>query len=154
MYVRGLAGKLALGNVTGGTVATQGAIASLTVGSLTNAKVLSGANLGGDAALGGTGADADSFDRGFIGALRVAGEIKGSTVAAGLKPVDDTIGNENDVVVGGAGSPDGLFSIIKAITAKGGADDATQFIAGGFGSVKLPKRVDPANDPQSRFTIK
>jgi uncharacterized delta-60 repeat protein len=153
MYVPGMAGKLALGNLTG-TVAASGAITSLLVAGLDGAKVLSGANLGSDAKLGGTSTSADTFGQGFIGALKVAGRIKGSTVAAGLNPVDETIGDEDDIVVGGVGAPGGPFSVIRTITAKGGADDTSQFIAGGFKSVRLPKRIDPANDAQGRFRVK
>ena len=100
-----------------------------------------------------SGTGGDTFGQGFIGALRVAGAIKGSTVAAGLNPIDEIIGDEDDIVVGGVGAPGGPFSIIRSITAKGGADDASQFIAGGFKTVKLPKRVDPATDPQARFRV-
>jgi len=148
-----MAGKLLLGNVTG-TVAASGAITSLVVTSLDGAKVLSGANLGSDAKLGGTSTGGDTFGQGFIGALKVAGAIKTSTIAAGLNPVDETIGDEDDIVVGGVGAPGGPFSIIRSITAKGGADDTTQFIAGGFKTVKLPRRIDPAKDPQARFRVK
>jgi hypothetical protein len=154
MYVPGDAGKLVLGNVTG-TVAAFGKITSLVATTLDGAKVLSGANLGANGELGGTSAvDADTFRNGYIGAVKVAGAITGSTIAAGLNPVDDTIGDEDDIVVGGAGADGGPSSIIRSITAKGGADETSQFIAGGFGSARLPKRVDPKNDPQSRFTIK
>jgi hypothetical protein len=157
MYVPGMAGKLVLGNVTG-TVAAAGAITSLVVTSLDGAKVLSGANLGNDAKLGGDNlngkTDADTFAQGLIGTLKVAGTIKGSTIAAGLNPVDETIGDEDDIVIGGVGAPGGPFSIIRTITARGGADDTTQFIAGGFKTVKLPKRIVPANDPQGRFRVK
>ena len=46
-----------------------------------------------------TGADADTFRQGIIGAIKVNGSITGSVVGAGLNPNDATIGNGNDTVM-------------------------------------------------------
>ena len=62
MVVRGMLGKLQIGNVAG-TIAVNGAITSIVADSLTNAKILSRHDLGDDAELRrrvGT-ADADTF---------------------------------------------------------------------------------------------
>ena len=133
MYVTGSAGKMRLGQINGGTVAVAGLIASLLADGLTNARVLSGAILGTDGILGGTGADADTFRQGIIGAIRVTGSITGSVVGAGLNPNDATIGNGNDTVIAG--------SSIRSISARGGADPTSHFAASTFGSVKLPRRI-------------
>lgn len=154
LYVPGLAGKLVLGNITG-TVAAAVGIKSLVAASLTGANILSGANLGSNSELGGAPGttEGDTFGRGVIGSIRVAGRITGSTIAAGLNPIDDTIGDDDDIVVGGIGDPGGPFSVIRTISAKGGADETSQFIAGGFGKVVMPRRIDPAKDPQGRFRV-
>jgi hypothetical protein len=142
--VAGSIGKLTLGNIAdGAAIAAAGNITSVSAASMTNAKLLAGANLGGDAAFGGTGASADSYGQGSIGTLKIAGQIVGSTIGAGLNPVDATFGDDDDQVVGGTAS------LIKSITAKG-ADDATRFVAGAFGKVKIGTKVNPTTDPRFR----
>ena len=140
--IAGQAGRLTLGNVTG-SICSAGSIQSISVASLTNARLLAGANLGANAEFGGTGASADSFGGAFIGTLRVAGQIVGSTIGAGLDPVDATFLDEDDRVIGGA------TSFIKAIRAKQ-ADEATRFLAGSFGKVSLGAKVTPATDGRFR----
>jgi uncharacterized delta-60 repeat protein len=135
-------GKLTLGNVTG-SICSAGGIGSLTAAALNGAKVLAGTNLGADGEFGGTGADADAFGAGEIGRLKVAGQIVGSTVGAGLDPVDATYLDEDDRVIGGAAS------VIRSITARG-ADDSSRFLAGAFGKVKLGAKVTPATDARFR----
>ena len=133
-------GKVLLGDVTG-TIAAGGAITSVTANTLTNARILAGTGLGGDRALGGTGADVDTYAAGTIGTVSVKGAITSSLIGAGLHPTDGTYGDDDDTVVGGAGS------FIRSISAKGGADDATRFVAGAFSKVKLGKtKIDLATD--------
>jgi uncharacterized delta-60 repeat protein len=143
LYVTGQAGKIRLGNVTGGTVAAGREILSLAAGNLADAKVLSGANLASDGKLGGTGTAADTFTPGVVGNVKVSGKIERSIIAAGLNPVDGVFGNEDDAVIGAD------TSVIKSITARGGADEGTRFVAGSVGAVKLPKKVG-ADDPRIR----
>lgn len=138
MFVGGMLGKLRIGAVTG-TIAVNGAITSILADSLTNAKILSGANLGADALLGGTNANADAFGVGVIGKVKVRGAIAMSIIGAGLNPVDGVIGNSDDAVTPG--------SSIRSISAKS-ADETSRFYASTFGAVKLPKKIKdlPADD--------
>jgi len=73
--------------------------------------------------------------------LGVAGKIERSIIGAGLNPVDGVFGNEDDAVVGGN------LSVIKSVTARGGADDGTRIAAGTVGAVRLPKKV-AVGDPR------
>jgi uncharacterized delta-60 repeat protein len=139
MFVRGMLGKLQIGNVAG-TIAVNGAITSIVADSLTNAKILSGANLGDDAELGGAvgTSNADTFGVGVIGSVKVRGAIAQSIVGAGLNPVDDVYGDDDDVVTPG--------STIRTLSAKS-ADPTSRFYASTFKSVKLPKKIkDVASD--------
>src|SRR6185503_8984281 len=103
MFVRGMLGKLRIGAVTG-TIAVNGGITSILADSLTNAKILSGANLGDDAELGGAAgtADADTFGVGIIGSVKVKGAHAQSIVGAGLTPVDDVFATADDEVIAGS----------------------------------------------------
>ena len=140
--VAGSVGKLVLGDVTG-SICSAGGIGSVTVASLNGAKLLAGANLGADGEFGGTGASADTYGAAQIGKIKVGGQIVGSTVGAGLDPVDATFLDEDDRVVGGTAS------LIRSITAKG-ADESSRFLAGSFGKVKLGAKVTPTVDARFR----
>ena len=139
LFVGGMLFRARLGNVAGGTIAVNGAITSLLVDNLDQAKILSGANLGEDARLGGTESNADVFGVGVIGAVKVRGQIVNSIVAAGLNPNDGVIGNDDDTVTAG--------STLRTLSAKG-ADENSRFYASTFGNVRLPRRIDPATDPR------
>jgi uncharacterized delta-60 repeat protein len=144
-FINGPAGKLTLGSVNGGTIAAAGTIASLTIGGpVSNANVLSGVNLGSDDLLGGAGAAADTFAAGAILKLKVSGAVTGSLFAAGLRPVDGVVAlaapPSDDQVIGGAASKIPSISL-------GGIDSVTRFIAGAFGTAKVPKSVNPPADP-------
>jgi uncharacterized delta-60 repeat protein len=133
-------GRVTLGDVTGKIIA-GGSIAGVTAANLRGAFVLAGTGLGSDRQLGGLSADADTFATGFIGSISVKGEIAGSTIGAGLNPIDGTYGDDDDTVVGGSGS------YIKSISARLGADDSSKFVAGAFKKVKLGKgKIDLATD--------
>jgi hypothetical protein len=138
MSVQGAVGKAVL-NAIGGTLAAAGAIGTVTLTSLTGGMVLSGANFG---AVGLPGGGDDAFATGSIGTLRVNGAIQSSLIAAGLDPVDGVF-NGNDQIVGGP------LSVIRSLFARA-ADATTRFAAGAFHTVRLPAKVDPANDPRFR----
>lgn len=141
MFIGGNLGKLLIGNVSG-TIAVNGFINSIVADSLTQAKVLSGANLGEDAELGGVNSNADAFGQGVIKSIKVKGAIVQSIVGAGLNPVDGVFGNDDDVVVGG--------SAIGTLSARS-ADDTSRFYASQFRVAKLPKRIkDIGADPRFR----
>ena len=144
LFATGPIGSLALGTVTGTIASGSGSISKVRVAALTNARVLSGADLGTDGRLGGSGTAADTFAAGRITSVAVAGEIVSSVIAAGLDPVDGRFDDGDDVLVGGADS------VIRSISAPGGANDATRIVAGRFGRIVLGTRADPATDPRLR----
>jgi hypothetical protein len=133
-------GKAVLNAISGGTFAAAGAIGTVTLTSVTGGMVLSGADFGADGLPGGGG---DAFAMGSIGTLRVNGAIQSSLIAAGLDPVDGVFNNGNDQIVGGP------LSVIRSLFARS-ADAATHFAAGAFRTIRLPARIDPANDPRFR----
>jgi hypothetical protein len=136
---------VSLGKITG-TFASGAPVASLTVaGDVTGATVLSGANLGSDGHLGGTGDALDVFTSGSFGKITVGGAAGTSTFGAGLNPVNGAFLDGNDTVVGGSAS------VIVSVTVKGSTDASSRFVAGAFGRARLPEAVDPLNDP--RFLI-
>jgi hypothetical protein len=140
--VDGNLGKVSLGNLTG-TLAASGAIASMAFAGDAMGTVMSGADYGTDGEAGGAGAAADSFGAGRIGKIAVTGTALGATFAAGVDPVDQTLLDGDDTLVGGAASS------IGAVTVKQGADPSTRFIAGAFARrAKLPQPVDPLLDPR------
>jgi uncharacterized delta-60 repeat protein len=143
--VRGGVAKASLGKIAG-TFASGGPVASLTVaGDVTGATVLSGANLGADGHLGGTGEALDVFTAGSFGKIVVGGAASASTFGAGLNPVNGAFLDGNDTVVGGSAS------VIVSVTVKGSTDASSKFVAGAFGRARLPEAADPLNDP--RFLI-
>jgi uncharacterized delta-60 repeat protein len=142
LYASGAIGKVKFANVSGTIASGSGVIGSVTAANLNSARILSGANLGTDGAIGGTNSDADSFGAGSIGTIKVTGHITSSFIGAGVNPVDSTFGNDNDVSAGPG-------SVIHAISAKA-ADSASRFEATGFGKVRLPATVNVLNDPRFR----
>jgi uncharacterized delta-60 repeat protein len=139
LFATGSIAKLQLGSVSGGVIASEGAISSVTTASFSNALLLSGANLGADDLLGGGD---DSFSAGSIGSVTVRGAITDSIFAAGAGPGPDGIfGDSDDTGPGG---------IIRSVTAKSAT--GPHFEAAAFGLFKLPARVKkPTQD--SRFIV-
>jgi uncharacterized delta-60 repeat protein len=139
-------GKLTFGNIAGTIASGSGVIGSINAASLDNARILSGANLGADGLVSGTGSGAndDTYGQGAIGSIKVKGTITSSFIGAGVNPVDETFGNTGDQLVGGTASS------IGSITAKS-ADQASRFEAGAIKKAMLPKKIDVSQD--SRFKI-
>lgn len=133
--VAGSASRVVVGSITGGTFAAGAAISTFRAGTLTDARVLSGVSLGADDAIGGTGAAADAYAQGRIGAFVVTGSVTATLVAAGFAPADGAFDNVQGTVIGGAAS------VIRSIDVIGGTDDATRFVAGAFGPVILGRRI-------------
>ena len=124
-----------------GTIASgAGAIGAIVATSLSGAHILSGAKLGDDGQLGGSGTNADTFVAGTIGSIRVTGTAATSLIAAGLNPFDGIFLNGNDTEIGGK------KSVIRSIVIQGGVDAATRFVAGAFGSGRIPKQVSTSQD--------
>lgn len=140
-FVQGDARRVTLGNITGGTFATAGAIGRMKLSSLTNGLVVSGANPGPDLVFSGPSDPDDSFGSGSIDTLTVTGAIQGSTIAAGVNPVDGIFGNGNDKPFGAGSS-----RISKLVAAS--ADSASRFEASVFSTILLPAAVNPASDPR------
>ncbi|NML45874.1 phosphatase PAP2 family protein [Ramlibacter sp. G-1-2-2] len=99
-----------------------GSVQTLHVGGdMKNMTVYVGADLGSDAALGGTGDAADHFAAGRLAHLLVDGQIIASNIYVSIDPVDGIYGNGNDVdlgtvvqrvqevTVGGAQTQDGMI---------------------------------------------
>ncbi len=92
LYASGTLGKLKVGgSVSGGATEDDmaqvlaGEMGSVQVGgAVSNARVLAGAWLGDDWAVGGTGADADSLGAGAIKSVKVGGNVADSLIGAGL----------------------------------------------------------------------
>ena len=76
--------------------------------------------------------------------LKVGGPVTDSVFAAGVVPTNDVFGDADDVLAGGNAS--GILSV----SAAGPVDDATRFVAGLFGKVRIgrEKGVNPAEDPR------
>lgn len=97
-------------NGAGGSIVDATIAASQTIGSLIvdrdiiDSLILAGADLGIDLALGGAGADADTFGAGRIGRIKVRGAVRRSILGAGLSPGDAIFGDDNDGIVGGKAS--------------------------------------------------
>lgn len=143
----GVLGRLRLAKVSGTIASARGIIGAIFATSLTNAHILSGANLGADGALGGSGGNADTFGPGTIGAILVAGDITSSFIGAGVDPVDHTFGNSNDKAAAGATATNSAIHLLSAHA----ADGATRFEAAAFDRIHLGKPVIVAAD--SRFRV-
>lgn len=110
---------------------TARAIGSLVVtGDLVNSFVLAGANLGADFALGGSGANADTFGAGTVGSVVVLGGMTNSVAGAGFTPLDGKFGDANDGTIGGAASKLTSFLVRGQIDALSriGAGALPQFV--------------------------
>jgi hypothetical protein len=126
LAVSGTIGTMALGAVSGTIGSGGGSIAAITAASLTDANILSGANLS---------TAGDTYSTGNIGSITVTGSVTGSLIGAGF----DAATNK---VLGGTSS------VIRTIVVKGTTDTSTHFIAGAFGTAKLPKPINIASDPR------
>jgi uncharacterized delta-60 repeat protein len=144
VFSTGAMGKVKFRKIAGTIASGGGAIASVTGASMDSARILAGANLGADGAVGGSGADADTYGPGAIGSVKIAGAITSSFIGAGVNPVDQTFGNANDTLAGS-----GASDLIKVISARS-ADQATRFEAGALGKALLPKLVNATQDPRFR----
>ena len=146
LSIAGTAGKLVLGGVTG-VIAVSGAIGSLTIGgNVSGAKILSGADLGSDGQIGGTGAASDLFAVGSIGAIRISGSVSSSVIAAGLRPATDSNAGISSFLGSGATVIGGSSSNIGSIVVRGGVDLESRFVAGVFSRARIPSSVDIGSD--------
>jgi hypothetical protein len=128
-------------DLTGTIAAGGGVIGNVWAASMTNARILSGVNLGADGLIGGSVANADIYNAGSIGAVHIGGAITSSFIGAGADPADGNFGNGNDKAAGTGAS------VIHLLAAKS-ADDASRFEATDFGQVRLGQAVEVTTDPR------
>ena len=69
-------------------------------GSIRGMTLLVGADLGDDASLGGSGANADTFKPGTLARLRVVGDVVDSNLFVSVDPVNSTLADGNDRQIG------------------------------------------------------
>jgi len=144
LSVQGSASTVTLGALTGGAFSTTGNIGRITVASMSNGKILAGANPGADGGFLGAGDTDDSFGAGSITSVVVRGAMASSIIGAGANPVDGIFGNGNDQIVGG------VLSTIDSIQV-GSVDSTSRFEAGRVKSARIPGKVNPATD--SHFVL-
>jgi hypothetical protein len=138
IYTSGSLVSAKVGNVTG-LIAAALVITSLQTLNITGATILAGVNLGADGQIGGTGLNADNYAAGDITTISAVGAIDNSFVGAGVAPGSSGFGSSNDTSAG--------TGLIKSISASGGAT-GSKFESSAFGTAKLPKKIDPATNPQ------
>lgn len=113
-------------------------------GSVRNAHILAGADMGADGILGGGGANTDLFFQGEMKKASVKGGVFNSVIAVGLDPIDGVFADGDDVVTGKHRSEMGSLSI------QGQADSLSLLAAGQFKkTVKVNgTKILPAGDPR------
>ena len=136
------------GNIVDATITAHGIGSVAATGDVRESLILSGADLGQQALLGGAGVAADTFAAGAIGSVKIGGNVTGSVIAAGLSTTDVLLKNGHDSVVGGAASSIGSLQI------GGAADASSYFVAGQFTTSPViggAKVTDPTQD--GRFLV-
>jgi RHS repeat-associated protein len=129
------------GNVVDSLIAALKIGAITIAGNLTNSKILGGAQLGDDAALGGRGDAADTFGAGSVGSVRIRGSVTASILGAGYSPFDGIFANGNDGIHGGNRSRLGRFTVTGTI------DAVSRIGSGIFGPVTVNgTRINPKID--------
>ncbi len=113
-------------------------------GSLVDATLLVGADLGSDAARGGTGDAADQFAAGTLARVRVAGAVTRSVLWVGIDPVNGIAGDGDDTQLGGAANR------LQELSIGGALDAASRIVAPAFpASVRINgASVAPGTLPQ------
>jgi len=133
--------------------ASAGTIAKVLVGAallnanVSNTKILAGANLGDDLAIGGAGDAADVFSSATITNFKIYGNMSaGSFVGAGVDPGDGIFGNGGDTVIGGVASKAPTIAVTGTVSVD------SHFTAGMF---KKPKIANVVINPlaDARFTV-
>jgi|GEM_PF-5713008 len=133
--------------------ASAGTIAKVLVGAallnanVSNTKILAGANLGDDLAIGGAGDAADVFSSAAITNFKIYGNMSaGSFVGAGVDPGDGIFGNGGDTVIGGVASKAPTIAVTGTVSVD------SHFTAGMF---KKPKIANVVINPlaDARFTV-
>ncbi|SCX42366.1 Ig-like domain-containing protein [Nitrosospira sp. Nsp1] len=113
-------------------------------GNLNQARVIVGANLGSDGALGGTGSTGDQFSAGVISRFRVTGSMVESHVWVGVDPRNGIFNDGNDTLTGSTPGK------IQELLIGGSLDTLSHIVAGAFPNlVKVGGlAVTPSSLPQ------
>lgn len=110
--------------------------------------ILAGADLGNDAALGGTGVNADTFATSFIDSVDIRGSMVNSIVASGLRTTDATLLDDDDTF-----APNGP-SRIRSVQVRRSMDSSSSFVAEQFQNARIANRdVDIQNDARFVLTL-
>ncbi|MDT7833571.1 Ig-like domain-containing protein, partial [Aquabacterium sp. OR-4] len=138
--------------ITRGQASGQVAVASLQLlqvgGDARDLRLMVGADLGDDAALGGSGANADSFKAGTLARVRITGSLADSQILVSVDPVDGVLGDGNDRQLGT------VLQRVQEFIVGGQLLGSTTVVAPQFpSSVRVAgQAVSPASLPQLRST--
>jgi len=139
-------------DISGTTISAANNIGSVTTtGNAFATTILAGADLGRDAAFGGSGQAADSTNGGNIGTVTIGGDFVQSSVSAGLlRGVDGFLGTTDDIVSGGRSSIGSVTIAGSQVGSNRGSESFGVFATGTIGQVT----VDGAATTQDRnFTV-
>ncbi|UYV11783.1 MAG: hypothetical protein NCW75_10795 [Phycisphaera sp.] len=113
--------------------------------------IMSGTDLGRDAAFGGEGANADSTNGGNIGSVTVGGNFLQSSISAGvLRGVDGFLGTTDDIVSGGRSDIGSVTIGGTQVGSNRGSETFGVFATGTIGGVTVNGE---ATTQQRNFTV-
>ncbi|MFI4883294.1 MAG: beta strand repeat-containing protein, partial [Phycisphaerales bacterium JB064] len=126
-------------DISSSTIAAANDLGSVTTtGSVFASNILSGVDLGRDAAFGGEGVNADRTNGGNIGTVTVGGNFAQSSIAAGvLRGVDGFLGTSDDIVSGGRSTIGSVSIAGTQLGSSRGSESFGVFATGAIGSVTV-----------------
>lgn len=139
-------------DMSGTTISAANNIGSVNITSNVLASlIMSGADLGRDAAFGGQGANADSTNGGAIGTVTVGGDFLQSSISAGvLRGVDGFLGTTDDIVSGGRSSIGAVNIGGTQVGSNRGSESFGVFATGTIGGVTVGGQ---STTQQRNFTV-
>ena len=129
------------GNVASSTILARNIASFSASGDVTSSLVLAGANFGADFALGGSGANADTFGSGVVKAISIGDQLASTTIGSGLLTQNSILGDGDD-------SPGSAANVVKSVAVRGGISADSVLAAGTFpakvqvGTEKLAPKDD------------
>ena len=129
------------GNVENSTILARNIASFSASGDVTASLVLAGTSLGADFALGGSGANADTFGAGVVKAISIGDQLTSTTIGSGLVTLNSILGDGDD-------SPGSAANVVKSVAVRGGISADSVLAAGTFpakvqvGSEKLAPKGD------------
>ncbi|CAN7346405.1 Ig-like domain-containing protein [Pseudoduganella sp. LjRoot289] len=124
--VKGALSQLAVSGNLSGLLAVASLQMLQVSGSAVGFTLLAGADLGSDAALGGTGPAADKFGAGTVARIRISGAVTGSAFLIGADPVNGVFGDGDDAQLGTATNK------LQELYIGGALDAASRLVAPAF----------------------